>query len=389
MVADYYHDKIKDDRGNCNYIAILEITYQYYKLKDTKELYCHLSDYQQCNILLQWDYFNTGVYWKFLMEVDSNIYNINVYENAADTITEEYAIFLRSFAMFCFEVLCDFQAAIKYLEICQNAHAKLFGEKSVEVAVDYERMGEIARSTGYLNAPIGQALEYYQKAYEILIDLPGNHKNEIFDNLLAMGEFMDQHKKLMHGRYKEAREYYMDSIRFREHMVHPRHPSIANKYILIGKTYEAEDNYSKAIEFYMLAKDMLEELFGKQHDTCGRVYFFIGRALCKMHRNEEGMRYIDDAITTWNSILGEENAGSAEALLFKANVYVEMNANDKPSKQARICAEKAIEIYEKIGNWNDKANMGYSLLARMYEKKYPQIAELYLKKLHPLIEPID
>lgn len=425
MVADYYNDKIKDDRGNCNYIAILEITYQYYKLKDTKELYCHLSDYQQCNILLQWDYFNTGVYWKFLMEVDSNIYNINVYENAADTITEEYAIFLRSLAMFCFEVLCDFQAAIKYLEICQNAHAKLFGEKSVEVAVDYERMGEIARSTGYLNDPIGQALEYYQKAYEILIDLPGNHKNEIFDNLLAMGEFMDQlnfspddnypfnkalnmlnelnvdsttiariiedfaNKKLIHGRYKEAREYYMDSIRFREHMVHPRHPSIANKYILIGKTYESEDNYSKAIEFYMLAKDMLEELFGKQHDTCGRVNFFIGRALCKMHRNEEGMRYIDDAITTWDSILGEENAGSAEALLFKAKIYAEMNTNEEPSKQARICAEKAIEIYEKIGNWNDKANMGYSFLARMYEKKYPKIAELYLRKLHPLIEPID
>ena len=424
MLVEFYHDKVKNDYVH-NYIAILEVAYQCYKLKDSVSLYSHLSDFQQCNVLLRYDYFNTGLYWKFLMEFDINRYNITVYEHAVDTITEEYALFLRDISMFCFDVLSDNQAALKFMEICQNAHAKLFGEQSVEVAVDYERMGEIVRSTGYLNDPLGQALEYYQKAYEILIDLPGNHKKEIFDNLLAMGEFMEQlnfspadnypfikalnllnelevdsstiariiqdfaDKKFIHGKYEEARKYYMDSIRFRKHMVHPSHPSIANKYISIGRTYEAEGNYLKAVEYYMLAKEMLEELFGKQHDTCGRVNYFIGRALCGMRKDEEGLKYIDDAINIWNNILGEENAGSAEALLFKANVYAEMNNSDEPSKQARIYAEKAIEIYEKIGNWNDKANMGYSFLAGMYEKKYPKIAELYLRKLHPLIEPID
>jgi len=425
MLAEYYHDKVKDDTGKCNYMAILEVTYQYYKLDDSEDLYYHLSDFQQCNILLRHDYFNMGLYWRYLMEVDSNRYTITVYEKTADRITEEYAMFLRSFSMFCFDVLCDHQTALKYMELCHNAHAKLFGEQSVEVAVDYERMGDIVRSTGYLNDPLGQALEYYQEAYEILIELPGNHKKDIFDNLLAMGELVDQlnispndnypfnkalnmlnelegdsltiariiqdfaNKKYMYGQYKEAREYYMDSIRFRKNVDHPSHPSIANIYISIGKTYEAEGNYSKTIEYYMHAKNMMEELFGEQHDACGRVYYFIGRVLCRMHKDEEGLMYIDDAINIWNNNLGEENAGSAEALLFKAKVYAAMENNDEPSKQARIFAEKAIEIYEKLGSLNDKANSGYSFLAAMYEKKYPKIAELYLKRMHPFIGKID
>jgi len=417
IVANYFEDKVKDESGNCNANAIFEVAYQYFKLKDSEMLYSHLSDFQQCDVLIRRDYFNTGKYWKYLIEMDANKYNIDVYEDVTNKISEEYALFLRSFSMFCFEVLCNYQAAFKYIEICRHIHIGLCGEQSVEVAIDYERMGEIVRSAGYLTDPLGQALEYYQKAYEILIDLSGDHKNEIFNNLLEMGEIMMQlnfspndnnpfkkainmlneievdstviariiedfaNNKLMHGLYEEAREYYKDSIRFRENTVHSSHPSIANKYISIGKTYEAKENYSKAIEYYLLAKKMYEDLFGKQHDTCGRTYYIIGRVLFKTQKFEEGIKYFDDAINIWNSKLGESNAGSAEALLYKAKIYAAINKNDEPSKRARICAEKAINILEKIGGWEELINSGYDFLAKMYIKKYPKIADLYLQKI--------
>lgn len=417
IVANYFQERVRDEFGNCNANAIIEVAYQYFKLNASEMLYSHLSDYQHCDVLIRHDYFNIGKYWNYLMEIDANKYNIDVYEDVTDIITEKYALFLRGFSMFCFEVLCNYHAALKYMEICRQIHVGLFGEQSAEVAIDYERMGEIVVSTGYLTDPFGQALEYYQKAYEILIGLPGNHKKEIFNNLLEMGEIMARfnfspndnnpfdkainmlneieidssdiariiedfaNKKLMNGLCKEAREYYIDSIRFRENTVHSRHPSIANKYISIGNTYEDAKNYSKAMEYYILAKQMFEDLFGKQHDTCGRVYYNIGRVLLKTKKFEEGIKFFDEAINIWNSKFGEYNVGSAKALLYKAKIYAAIDNNEEPSKLARICVEKAIKIFEKIGDLDDLMNEGYVFLAEMYKKKYPMIADIYLKRI--------
>ena len=111
------------------------------------------------------------------------------------------------------------------------------------------------------------------------------------------------------------------------------------------------------------------------------IYYIIGRVLFKTQKFEEGIKYFDDAINIWNSKLGESNAGSAEALLYKAKIYAAINKNDEPSKRARICAEKAINILEKIGGWEELINSGYDFLAEMYIKKYPKIADLYLQKI--------
>ena len=421
MIINYYEDKIKEVLDLNSNVAIYEVAYQNYIIKDAEKLYSHLSDYKQCRVLFQHDYFNTGIYWKYLIEVDAIKYNIDIYEKFDyENVTKEYADFLLEFSTFCFDVLSNNKAALRYMDICLLVHIKLHGELSLEVAYDYERIGEIVRSTAYFNNPLGQALDYYQKAYQILTELPDNHKYDIFKNLLEMGEIVDQLKislnenyplnkalnmlneiqvescaiarildifaniKFKHGQYKEAREYYRDSIRFREETVHSSHPSIANRYLDIGLTYEEEGNYPEALKQFLLAKEMYESLFGMMHNSCGLAYFFLGRILCKTHKYEEGLNYINEAITIWNTIYGESNINTAEALLHKAKVYSSMNDSDEPCKQARVFAENGIEILEDIGGQEIKINDGYDFLADMYISKYPKIANLYLKKKHLL-----
>lgn len=418
-IANYYESHIKEDDGTFNADAVLEVTWQYYRLEDAGNLFRHLADFRLLTILFHQDYFNAGTYWRYLENTDNHTYDINIYAHISCEDMALLADFYRELSMFCFETRFNLGAAFTYMELCLQMHTSLFGKVSEEVATDYERLGEISKSKANDSDPIGIALNYYQRAYQIWTELPGDHRFAIVENLMVMSELMRgldfaeetndllnralnmlngissispsfiariienmADKKLDYGHYEEARRYYEDAMRFRENDVPPNHPSIANKYISIGWTYEFEENYPQALEYYQKAENIFVEKFGLEHAACARIKRFIGRVLCKMQRYDEGLKTLDEAIDIWNGRLGEINISTAETLQLKATVYAKMNKTGEPDKEARILTERAINILEEIGGCEDVINSYYQFLADMYRPKYPKIADVYLEKIH-------
>lgn len=420
-IAEFFEKKVKDESGQYDARAILELASQYYKLGDSTNLYHYLADYQQFDVILHHDYFGAGILWRYLIDNDNTLYDLKVYAGNVDSDAQRLATFFRKFSLFCSEVLSDVDTATFYMNRCLDIHTEMFAEQSFEVALDYERLGEISKSNKASSDSFGESLVYFQKAYEILTELPEDHNIEIIWCLLQMNKAMDDMgfdprtndlikrimdlliktnsldpwyianiienlggRKYKFGHFEEARRYYEDAIKWRKEVVQKDHPSIANNYIKIGMAHEEEKNFNKAIEYYQRAETIFKSHFGYNHDAYARARCLIGEALFNKGCYQESISALDESINIWNITSGKNNIASAYALIHKGRVYAKLD----DIKSAKYYIEEAISIFERIGDSQGKIDNCYRLLAEMYKPKYPKIADMYYGKIRKEVNEV-
>lgn len=161
-------------------------------------------------------------------------------------------------------------------------------------------------------------------------------------------------------------------------------PNIASMHQNIGKVYNFQGNYAKAIEEYNSALSLQKELMGDSTRHVGQILTLLGITYNSMKKYDLALDYYKHALDIFDNIFKEKNSPEI------ANVYNNIGVtyeNKKDNKQALLFYEMALNMRRKLYDYeHPDIAYSYSNMAGVYDHmgEYAKAIAYYQKSIDVL-----
>lgn len=212
----------------------------------------------------------------------------------ADLISK-YAQFLRDYA--------KYDKALTFEEELLGIRKKMFGEQHPDTAKSFNNIGELY----HYKADYARALEYYQKALEILKlifceQYPNSDTATCYNNIGLLYQNL--------GDNKHALEYCLMALKIFEGIL-PKETPLS--YISVGMIYSVMGNNGQAYEYYMKAKEVCEKVLGEKHVYTATTYNHISNFYLKNKDYQKALEYSLKSLKSYELIFGRQHMFTAIA----------------------------------------------------------------------------
>ena len=196
------------------------------------------------------------------------------------------------------------------------------------------------------------------------------------DWLLKTGEFVYNYI----GDYKKALNYYQIALNVSNGIYGEEHSDVAACYINIGNVYDNMGDYLKALEYYEKSLAISKKLLGEEHPAVAGCYNNIGNVYYSMGDYPKALEYYEKSLAIRTKVLGEEHPDVGSCYNNIGNVYDNMGDYLK----ALEYYEQSLAIRKKILDEEHPyvANC-YNNIGNVYESmgEYPKALEYHEKSL--------
>ena len=161
-------------------------------------------------------------------------------------------------------------------------------------------------------------------------------------------------------------------------------PDIASIHQNIGKVYNFQGNFAKAIEEYNYALSLQRELMGDSTRHVGQCLMLLGITYNSMKKYDMALDYYKDALNIFRNIFKENNSSEI------ANIYNNMGVayeNKKDNKQALLYYEMALNMRKEMYDYeHPDIAYSYSNIAGVYDhlEEFDKAIEYYQKSIDVL-----
>ncbi|XP_078362824.1 uncharacterized protein LOC144646975 [Oculina patagonica] len=326
--------------------------------------------------------------------------------------------FLRSQVFFtCGTILrevCDFNAALSYLQDALDIRTKLFGEEHGDVAVSYNSFGIVNNDIGKHD----QAKEFHEKALNTRIKLYGEEHADVaksYNNLGNVCSDIGQHDqaKKFHdkalniriklngeehgdvagsynnlgvvcsdvGKHYQAKELHEKALNIRIKLYGEEHGDVAKSYSNLGVACRDIKQYDQAKEFHTKALNIRIKLYGENHGDVATSYDYLGVACRDIEQHNQAKEFHEKALNIRIKLYSEEHGDVARSYNYMGNVC----SNIGQHNQAKEFHEKALNIRITLyGEKHSDVAKSYNNLGAVYGDigQYVQARQLHEKALN-------
>ncbi|MBP3408177.1 MAG: tetratricopeptide repeat protein, partial [Bacteroidaceae bacterium] len=255
-----------------------------------------------------------------------------IYEKASslarecDYDKEKFAKLLEKKSDFLIEHALYSEAQVvndEWLSLCKEH----LGEKHVSTAASYNNIGVAYYSLGDYD----KALEYYNRAHDIRLDVLGENHPGVAASYSNIGV---AYYSL--GDYDKALEYYNKALGIQLNVLGENHSGVATSYNNIGLAYYSLGDYDNALEYHNKAHDIRLDVLGENHPDVAASYNNIGMAYYNLGDYDKALEYLNKALGIQLNVLGENHSGVATSYNNIGLAYYSLGDYDK-----------ALEYYNK------------------------------------------
>ena len=229
----------------------------------------------------------------------------------------------------------DYDACAAAIEAnLERIQKSIAANKEELLANHYNLLGSNSRGQGQ---PL-QALEYYQKAYEIRKKIYGMEHNLVAGSLNNVGVIYDNLRL-----YNKALEHYTKALNIRRKLLGENHPSLATVVLNMGVLFDNKGEYNNAIRYYEQALAIFLSRPGEFELRIADVFTNLAVTYKNKGAFQESTAYHQQAIQKYQSLPKDYSAEMA-------NVYVNWSnlaALQKDHVKEVELAEKAIAFYKQ------------------------------------------
>ena len=183
-----------------------------------------------------------------------------------------------------------------------------------------------------------------------------------------------------YAQYEKALEYYLKALEIDENVLGKEHPDTANSYNNIGAVYDNKGEYEKGLEYYLKALEIREKALGKEHPDTATSYINIGFVYSNKGEYEKALEHYLKALEILKNTLGEEHPHTATSYNNIGAVYDIKGEYEKALEYYL----KALEIDENVlGKEHPNTATSYNNIGGTYNEigEYEKGLEYHLKAL--------
>ena len=147
-----------------------------------------------------------------------------------------------------------------------------------------------------------------------------------------------------YGLYKEAEPVYLRLIVLCERLYGKEHADTATSYNNIGRVYDEQGDYAKALEYHGKASDICERVLGPDHPDTAKSYNNIGGVYDEQGDYDKALEYHKKALDICERVLGSDHPNTAASYNNIGGVYDEQGNYDKALEYYK----KALDICERV-----------------------------------------
>lgn len=265
----------------------------------------------------------------------------------------------------------DYNQALEYYEKALKIWLDIFSGNHHEVATNYNNVGYAYQSQGEYT----KALEFYEKALKIWLGISGGNHLAVATIYNNIGSINSSQRN-----YTQALECYEKALSIQLHILGENHPNIATIYNNIGFVYDSQGYNAKALEYYEKASRIWQDAFGENHPDVALVYSNIGSAYDSQGDYTRALEYNEKALKIWLAAFGENHPDVA-------TIYNNIGAaydSQEDYTQALEYYGKALKIrLEILGENHPDLATTYNNIGIVYFKQgdYAQALEYFEKAL--------
>ncbi|MCK4464940.1 MAG: tetratricopeptide repeat protein, partial [Bacteroidales bacterium] len=281
-----------------------------------------------------------------------------------------------------------YDEAERYLEKSKNIYIQEYGENHF-VGHVYNNLGIIYSIRG----DYSKALSYYERAIQLLIQIPGTYKNVIPDTYNNLGSIylkMKDYEKALDwflksvefsstyapgklgptyirvadnythlGNYQLAEKYYQEAIHQTIRIYSKNRLNLARAYLNFGLFYTNQQDYEKGLDLHQKALTLYMtlyiKLYGPKHPRTSRCLYNIALSYKLQHNPDSALYYIQKSIIAVVDDFNNEDIFSNPSL---NNVYSSLRLLNSLKSKADIL----LEMPGKENHNLDTLKLGFSTL---------------------------
>jgi CHAT domain-containing protein len=178
---------------------------------------------------------------------------------------------------------------------------KLYSDKSLEIAVDYNFLGYIFDNKNQSDS----AFYYLKKALAIRQEKLPEDDIEIALTLYNLARVYEDESELT-----EALDLHLQALKIRSAKFKNDSPTLSNSLTAVGNVYQKFGNYDRALDYHRRALDMRKKTLGESHTNVAASYYNIGNLHNSMFNYhsaiqyyQQGNRILESNLQTNNDIL--------------------------------------------------------------------------------------
>ena len=188
--------------------------------------------------------------------------------------------------------------AIEYYEKALEIGVEIYGEKHPSVATRLNNLGSAWKALGDPR----KAIEYFEKALEIDIEIYGENHPDVAIRLNNLGLAWNSL-----GDSRKAIEYYEKALSIVKEIYGEKHPSVAKTLSNLGSAWYALGNSRKAIEYYEKALEIGVEIYGENHPDVATRLNNLGGAWDSLGDSKKALKFMQKAHTIFQEFYGDEH----------------------------------------------------------------------------------
>jgi len=207
----------------------------------------------------------------------------------------------------------DYYKAKEYNEKALKISETNYGEGDRRTARILQQLGSV-----YLNLnDLKKAVGYFNNSLETTKKSNGTWTLETAEMYSAIGKILREKSE-----NTAALSYFFNALKIqRDVYKSDNHPEIAESFLNIGITSQADEEYYQAIDYYNKCLDLRLKLFGNKHPKTARVYNLLASAYKAKRNYSTELKYLQKALISNIEDFSSENINTNPDLNRKTIFY--------------------------------------------------------------------
>ena len=255
-------------------------------------------------------------------------------------------------------------------------------ERSIDLSKAYYQKGEYKNATEVLEA----AEQIKEKVF-------GKNNHPLVARMLL--GFSENCRRL--GKFQEASDYIDESLKMKEDIYGPDHPSVADALEVKLKIFYHYYNFDEAIKTLDRTLKIRANYYGQEHPEVGKTLHDFGSYHLRKGEYDPAIEFFEKALKITESVFGKKHPDYVESLMNLANAHWEKGEIGQPLKYFQE-AENLIkelfkdanhpltarlwqgygEIYRRKGDFNkalENAERALIMKKQLYGENHPSYAD--------------
>lgn len=297
--------------------------------------------------------------FKMQHQNDSALYYLEL-RASLDTTNGQW---MHETGMFAHIFVADYHKAMNYYQKALDIALDIYGEYHPEVANEYNNIGCIYE----MYDDYEKSQEYNERALKIQLETLGENHIELITTYSNLGVL---YTKI--GKYDEAMELYQKSVEIGLSHYGETHERMVPSYLNIAVLYGIVGHYDESFTYYQKVLDILNNNIDNESkifiDNC---YNGIGAYYMRKGKYQESIEYIKKALDVRLTVYGNKHPLVGNSYGNLATIYMAAENYE----DALFCNEMAIKIESRVfGDNHTELVDQYEIrgMIYMYMEKYDE-----------------